>query len=78
MAGVETVELRWVAVDGECDLGHAPGFSAHDLRNAVTAIMGAARLLNDRWDEIDEQRRRELVAMVLRRADEVAVMAKRL
>lgn len=43
----------------------------HDLSNAVTAIAGAARLLCDRWDELGEAERKELAAMVLRRADEL-------
>jgi hypothetical protein len=47
----------------------SPGVGSHDLSNAVTAIVGAARLLCDRWDELAEPERKELAAMVLRRAD---------
>lgn len=49
--------------------GPAERMSSHDLSNAVTAIVGAARLLCDRWDELGEPERKELAAMVLRRAD---------
>ena len=45
--------------------------SSHDMSNAVTAIVGAARLLCDRWEELDEAQRRELAHMVLRRAEEL-------
>jgi hypothetical protein len=48
-----------------------PSVSSHDLSNAVTAIVGAARLLCERWEELDDAQRRELAHMVLRRAEEL-------
>ena len=46
-----------------------PPIDRHDLGNAITAIVGAARLLCDRWDELGEPERRELASMVKRRAE---------
>jgi K+-sensing histidine kinase KdpD len=65
-----------VPVGDACDGETNVLFSAHDLRNAITAISGAAHILHERWDELDETRRRELVAMLARRADEVVAVAK--
>ncbi|HVM09987.1 MAG TPA: hypothetical protein VM345_16080 [Acidimicrobiales bacterium] len=52
-----SVDLRWL--------------DQHDGRNAVTAIRTAAALLDDRWDELTEEQRRDLVATLRKRADQV-------
>lgn len=76
MATVSALELRWLPVGDQCDDEPQVLFNAHDFRNAVAAISGAAHILHSRWDEIDEPKRRELVAMLMRRVDEVVAATK--
>lgn len=75
MDAADDLELRWLHLDAQAGSSSNPGGSAgldrHALSNSVTAILGAARLLCDRWDELGEPERRELAAMVLRRAEDL-------
>jgi hypothetical protein len=68
------LRLRWLPVHDECPPEDGLPISTHDLRNAVTAVIGAARLLHERWDDLEDQKRRELTAMILRRAEQLRLV----
>jgi signal transduction histidine kinase len=42
--------------------------AAHDLRSPLTAIMGFAEVLDDSWDDLDEENRRTYAATINRQA----------
>ncbi len=42
---------------------------SHELRTPLTAIVGYAELLDGRWDELDDERRRRHVAAIVRAAN---------
>jgi len=44
------------------------GTVSHELRTSMTAIMGFGELLSDAWDNLDDDRRREMAARIRRSA----------
>jgi signal transduction histidine kinase len=46
--------------------------AAHDLRSPLTAIMGFAGVLDDNWDELDEEDRRIYAATINRQANKLS------
>ncbi|MEA3056982.1 MAG: two-component system, OmpR family, phosphate regulon sensor histidine kinase PhoR, partial [Actinomycetota bacterium] len=44
------------------------GTVSHELRTSMTAIMGFGELLSDSWDNLDEERRREMANRIRRSA----------
>jgi signal transduction histidine kinase len=44
------------------------GTVSHELRTSMTAIMGFGELLSDAWDNLDEERRREMAQRIRRSA----------
>lgn len=50
----------------------------HRMKNAVAIIVGWATMLDDRWDELDEARRREGVEAIRSVSQEMAIDADRL
>lgn len=45
------------------------GTASHELRTPVTAILGFARVLERRWDDFDDERRRDMLRRVANNAD---------
>src|SRR5258705_3462320 len=50
----------------------------HRLKTALAVVTGWAATLDDRWDELDESRRREGVAIIRRASEGMALQATRL
>lgn len=76
MAGnvANDVNLRWLESAGAGSVGMP---DRHDVLNSLTAIYTAASLLDERWDELTLDQRRELAATVHRRAGQLrAVFAR--
>ncbi|HEX4979572.1 MAG TPA: hypothetical protein VFV35_05860 [Acidimicrobiales bacterium] len=70
----DEVNLRWL--EAMADRGRAP--ERHEIVNALTAISAAAALLDDRWDDLTLEQRRELAATVRRRSAELRLLFTRL
>jgi NtrC-family two-component system sensor histidine kinase KinB len=50
----------------------------HRLKTALSVVTGWAATLDDRWDQLDESRRREGVAIIRRASEGMALQATRL
>lgn len=50
----------------------------HRLKTALSVITGWASTLEDRWDQLDDARRREGVSIIRRASDDMALQAMRL
>ena len=50
----------------------------HQLKTALAVISGWAATLEDRWDQLDDERRREGIGIIRRASDGMALQAKRL
>ena len=68
------VNLRWLESAGAGSEGMP---DRHDVLNALTAIYSAASLLDERWDELTLDQRRELSATVHRRAAQLRALFAR-
>ena len=66
-------------MDGaEGDRGAGSTDAEHRMKNAVAIIVGWATMLDDRWDDLDEARRREGIEAIRAVGEEMAVDAERL
>lgn len=65
------VNLRWLEPAGS---GSEATPGRHDVLNALTAIYTAASLLDERWDELTGDQRRELASTVHRRAAQLRAL----
>lgn len=52
--------------------------AGHELRTPVTVVKGYAGILANRWDELDEAKRREAASVLSQRADQLARLVDRL
>lgn len=58
-------------------MGTTAAAELHQLKNSLAVIAGWARTLDDRWDDLPDDRRREGVA-IIRRTTEVVTDQTRL
>jgi hypothetical protein len=49
---------------------HVP-LPRHALINAITAVVAASGLLDERWEQLDDHQRRDLASTVRRRTEEL-------
>lgn len=65
------VNLRWLEASTCRDDG---SIDRHGVVNTLTAICTAAALLDERWDDLTDEQRRDLVQTVRRRSQELRVL----
>jgi hypothetical protein len=65
------VNLRWLEAPACRDDG---SIDRHGVVNTLTAICTAAALLDERWDELTDDQRLDLVQTVRRRSQELRVL----
>ena len=65
------VNLRWLEASACRDDG---SIDRHAVVNSLTAICTAAALLDERWDDLTDEQRRELVTTVRRRSQELRAL----
>ena len=65
------VNLRWLEASACRDDG---SIDRHGVVNTLTAICTAAALLEERWDDLTEEQRLDLVQTVRRRSQQLRVI----
>jgi signal transduction histidine kinase len=74
----QELEARRRLADLDQVRGEFLGTVSHELRTPATTILGFAELLSQRWDDVDDEQRRDLVGRIARNAGSLSTILEQL